>query len=293
MTNEPESTRPTEARPAPTEPALATEPAPTEPAPAAGPSPAEPTPATEPVPVGGRRRARLVPLVSGALALLLVGGGAVAALHVLDGADRDSPTVVMPDSAAGAQATPEATAPATRAGLGGRLLPVPTGYELGPDIGEFGNDETLGAQQAGALLKQGDRGLPADQREKWDHAVDGLKVKGVALRSYSDGTFVTEMRLSQMGNAEAIKNLNDFQRKFMSSLKALRAGPKIGGHANAVCFLLPKDDELKLDAMFCNAYEGDVMVTTYTYAPAPLDTDAAAVLLRKQLDLIKSPGESV
>ncbi|GAA2425621.1 hypothetical protein ACFPFX_01770 [Streptomyces mauvecolor] len=241
-------------------------------------------------PAPARRPRRLLPLVSGAAALLVVAGGGVWAVGALQDAPRTAPTVVWAEPSGAATATPEA---APRAGLGGRLLPLPPGYELGPDIGEFGNDSVLGAAQAVAMLKEGGRGLPAGERERNDKAVDTLKVQGVALRSYTDSHFVTEMRLSQMRNTAAIKDLNAFQSEFAHALKAFRAGPKIDGHANAVCFLLPKADKLKLDAMFCNAYEGDVMVSTYTYAAAPLDTGAAAGLLRKQLDLIKSPGESV
>ncbi|MCT9091165.1 hypothetical protein N4G70_20200 [Streptomyces sp. ASQP_92] len=247
------------------------------------------TESPEPTP---RRRRRLVPFVAGAVALLVVAGGAVWALGKLGDADRTAPTVLQATPSGAATPTPRAAAP-VRAGLGGKLLPLPWDYELGPDIGEFGNDAVFGAQQAVAMLKDGGRHLPADEREKNDKAIDGLKVQGVALRSYTKDGVVTEMRLSQMENTKAIKELNAFQGEFAHALKALRAGPKIAGHANAVCFLLPKDDTVKLDAMFCNAFEGDVMVGTYTYGPAPLDTDAAAKLLGRQLDLIKSPGESV
>ncbi len=252
------------------------------------PAPVEPG-SVEPAP---RRRRRLVPLVAGAVALLLVAGGTVWALAELSDADRTAPTVLQASPGPAATPPPRAAAPA-RTGLGGRLLPLPADYELGPDIGEFGNDSTFGAQQAIAMLKDGGRHLPADEREKNDKAIDGLKVQGVALRSYAKDGVVTEMRLSQMENTKAIRELNSFQGEFAHALKALRAGPKVTGHANAVCFLLPKDDELRLDAMFCNAFEGNVMVGTYTYGPAPLDTEVAAQLLGKQLDLIKSPGESV
>ncbi|MGW8327984.1 hypothetical protein ACWGLE_08805 [Streptomyces sp. NPDC055897] len=279
----------------------------TEPAQPAGPvAPTEPAEPAQPAALVGqvgvvdsagsipssRRPRRLVPLISGAVALLLLAGGGVWAFGVLGDADRSAPTVLVAASTGPATQSPKASA-APLAGLGGKLLPLPPGYQLGPDLGEFANNSVLGAQQATALLKEGDRGLPADQREKHDKAVDGLKIKGVALRSYTDTNFVTEMRLSQMGNTQAIKELNAFQGELTRTLKEFRAGPKIEGHANAICFLLPKDDKVKLDAMFCNAYEGDVMVTTYTYAPAPLDTASAAGLLRKQLDFIKSPGESV
>lgn len=166
-------------------------------------------------------------------------------------------------------------------------------YVPGPDIEEFGNDAVLGAQQAVALMKQGGRGLSADERKESDKAVDRLKVKGIALRSYSDGKAVTEMRLSQMENTQAIKSLHDVQGQLAHALKELRAGPKIDGHPNAACYLLPKRDKVPLDAMVCTAYEGDIMVSAYTYGAAPLDTGAAAGLLREQLDYVKSPGESV
>ncbi|GHB67273.1 hypothetical protein GCM10010331_63980 [Streptomyces xanthochromogenes] len=292
------TTNPAPANPVPTDPAPAN-PVPTNPAPA-NPVPTDPATAkdvpgdsaTTPVsaaPVPARRPRRPVPLVSGAVALLLVAGGGVWAFAALGDADRSAPTVLVGTPGAAASRSPGApVAP----GLRGKLLPLPRGYQLGPDIDEFGNEAAFGAQQATARMKEGDRGLPADRREKYDKAVDGLKIQGAAMRSYTDSNFVTEMWLARLENTKAIKNLTDAQTEVMRASGGLRKGPVIEGHANAVCFLEPKDDTTKLDVMLCNAYEGDVMVTAYTYAPVPLDTAAAAGLLRKQLDFIKSPGES-
>ncbi|MFE9406015.1 hypothetical protein ACFYNY_30405 [Streptomyces sp. NPDC006530] len=249
--------------------------------------------APESVEPAARRRRHLVPLVAGAVALLLVAGGAVWALGKLGDADRTAPTVLQAEPSGAATPSPARPAAPVRAGLGGKLLPLPSGYQLGPDMGEFGNDSMFGAQQATAMLKDGGRHLPSGEREKRDKAIDGLKVQGAALRSYTDEGVVTEMRLSQMANTKALRELNVFQNEFARDLKALRAGPKIEGHPGAACFLPPESDDVKLGAMFCSAVEGDVLVGAYTYGIAPLDTKAVAELLRKQLDFIKSPGESV
>ncbi|MEU3372910.1 hypothetical protein ABZ734_20895 [Streptomyces sp. NPDC006660] len=264
-----------------------------EPVPAVTPEPAEPDGAlTSEAPALARRNGRVVPLVSGAVALLLVAGGAVWGLAKLGEADRNAPTVV--------QAMPKGTpAPAPRAsvsasaGLGDKLLPLPFNYELGPDIGEFGNDTVLDTQRSIALLKEGGRHLPADMRAESDEIIDNLKIKAIAMRSYGEGHFVVEMRLSQMQNMEAVKDMIEVQKETGRDSKALRVGPEIKGHANSVCLLLPERDGMKLDAMYCTAYEGDIMVNAYTYGPAPLDTADAATLLRRQLDLIASPGEPV
>ncbi|WP_406304241.1 hypothetical protein OHA61_20530 [Streptomyces sp. NBC_00885] len=227
------------------------------------------------------------------LALAVVAGGSVLALDRLGEADRTAPTVVWADPKGGAAAgNAKAAQPE---GLAASLLPVPHGYELGPDIGEYGNDVVLNKRQAIAVFKEGARDLPSAQRNKSNKAVDKLKLQGVAMRSYriGDGSLVIETRLAQIQNAGKGRELANFQTEFASALGIFRKGPAIQGYKNARCFLMPKNSKEKLDAMFCSAYQGDVLVSATAYGVKPLNTIEAATMLSKQLDLLKSPGESV
>ncbi|MET7616912.1 hypothetical protein [Streptomyces sp. NPDC005408] len=253
----------------------------------------EPAPEILATPKAPRRISRR--LVAGAcavLALAVVAGGSVWALDRLGDADRTAPTVVWAEPKGGAAGHDKATQPK---GLAASLLPVPDGYELGPDIGEYGNDTVLSKRQAIASFKEGARGLPSAQRTKQNKAIDKLKLQGVAMRSYrvSEGGLVIETRLAQIENAGKGRELAQFQSEFADALGIFRKGPAIQGYKNARCFLMPKDSKEKLDAMFCSAYQGNVLVSATAYGVKPLDTKEAATMLSKQLDHLKSPGEYV
>lgn len=99
--------------------------------------------------------------------------------------------------------------------------------------------------------------------------------------------------LSQMANKATVRNMSRFQSEFMDALDVFRKGPRIEGHKNAKCFLPPKSDDAELEAMYCSAYVGDVLVSATAYAVEPLNTKEVAVLLREQLDRIAEPGEAV
>ncbi|MFD7613448.1 hypothetical protein [Streptomyces sp. NPDC059828] len=239
----------------------------------------------------GKQRGRRVP-VAGAvvvLALAVVAGGTVLALDKLDDADRTAPTVVWAQPSQGA-----VTAPAPR-GLAAKLPPVPHTYSLGPDIDGLGNDVVLGERQAIAHFKEASRGLPSAQRKAHHKAIDKLRLQGLALRSYVSQYhgMVVEMRLAQIENGKDGRALAAFQSEFADALGIFRKGPAIPGFKQAKCFLPPKDSEAKLESMFCSAYEGDVLVSATAYGAKPLDTGAAAELLKEQLDHLKSPGEYV
>ncbi|MCP3821062.1 hypothetical protein NLX86_24090 [Streptomyces sp. A3M-1-3] len=235
---------------------------------------------------------RLLVAVSGVLALGVVAGGGVWALDTLGDADRTATTVVWAEPPQGKDGAAESRKPA---GLGASLLPVAYQYKLGPDIGAHGNDTVLSRKQAVAIFKEGSRGLPSAQRNKRSKAIDKLRLQGLALRSYVslDGGLIVETKLAQIENAKNGRKLAAFQSELADALGIFRKGPAIQGFKNAKCFLMPKVSKAKLDAMFCSAYEGDVLVSMTAYGVKPLDTAAAAELLRRQLDHLNSPGEYV
>ncbi|MER7666035.1 MULTISPECIES: hypothetical protein [unclassified Streptomyces] len=237
-----------------------------------------------------RVRPGLIAAVSGALALAVVAGAGVLAFDRLGDADRTAPTVVWVNP----PQLPEKPA-AEPTGLAAKLPPVPYAYRLGPDVDGLGNNTVLGRKQAVVRFKEGTRGLTPAQRKARDKAIDKLRLQGLAVRSYVslDQGLIVEMQLAQIENAKDGRKLAAFQSEFADALGVLRKGPTVPGFENATCFLTPKSTETKLDAMFCSAYEGDVLVNVYAYGLRPLGTASATELLKLQLEHLESPGESV
>ncbi|MCM2577307.1 hypothetical protein [Streptomyces meridianus] len=249
-----------------------------------------PTPPA-PTPPAPRRRFPARALVA-VLVLGVTGTGVgLTAVRVAD-ADRTAPTVVWKKPRPDKERHGQQHRAGDTAALSDRLLPVPDGFVPGPDIEEFGNDAVLTGRRATAILKDSTRGLPARRRKQHAEAVDELRIQGMAVRSYQSSDSVVEMKVVQLRNTRAVRDLGRFQDTFMKMLDVFRKGPRIEGHRTAHCYLMPKT-KAKLDRMVCNAYEDDLMVNMDAYGARPLDTEEAARLLEKQLDHLTSPGEYV
>lgn len=246
------------------------------------------------------RRGRRVAAVTGSLLLAGAVAAAVAVTAVrVDGADRDpgAPTWKLPE----AVAEGERSAPAQ--GLAGMLLPYGEDGRLrGPDVAEFGADAQLSGARATALQKESLRGLPRAQRKRLEKEVDRQRITGMAIRSYASGSasiyqseeiYTARIVLARMENRAAVRDLARTRTRALDSVDALRKGPKVQGHKDAACFLLPKDEDRVLDGMFCSAYAGNVLVTVTVDGVAPIDTASVAEMLREQLDRIDEPGKAV
>jgi hypothetical protein len=240
-----------------------------------------------------RRRRFPVGIVATAVSLALVAGAGAWGRSVLKDADRTAPTTIWAEPAE----HPELDFPPLEpTGLAAQLLPVPRFWVLGPDVDEHGNDSVIGAQRAVALLKQGSRGLPGAQRKQHDKAVEKLRIKGLAMRSYrpsSGSEYLVETRLTQLENTKAVGDLAAFRKSVADALGVFRKGPRVEGHPKARCHLMPEAEDIDLDGMMCTGHVGEVLVTTYAYGTKPLPTRTIADMVRDQLDHIASPGESV
>ncbi|WP_445526882.1 hypothetical protein [Streptomyces cyslabdanicus] len=273
------------------------------PAPSVEPEPAAPSPGPQPEAAVKPARRRRVGLVAGCVVLLaaLVGGTGFTVVTVRD-ADHDpgAPVWRLPEPVADGH-QPEAT------GLKAMLLPYGTnGYGRGPDLGEYGADAELSGAQATALRKEPLSVLPRSQRLLVEKQVDKQHITGMVMRSYlslespgsssdeeADTAFGVEIVLSRMENRGTVRSVAATQQEFLTAMKVFRAGPRIEGHPNARCFLLPTESRVRLERMICSAYEGDVLVSATAYGVKPLDKKSVARLLRDQLDRIKDPGKAV
>ncbi|MEV0227452.1 hypothetical protein [Streptomyces sp. NPDC050704] len=256
------------------------------------------------------RRGRIAAVAGAALLLVAVIGGAGYTAVAVNGADRDpgKPTWTFPKAnAKDAKGGKDGKGTEEEAGgLQAVLLPYGTnGYARGPDMAEFGSDAVLSGRQATAIRKESVKDLPRSQRRQLEKEIDKQRIKGMVMRSYlstpgatdstlyADEAFTIEIVLSRMESRRAVRDISTYQRAFLDLLDVFRKGPKIEGHKNAECFLPPTDEEEKLDAMYCSAYEGDVLVSATVYGAKKLDEDAVAMFLRDQLDRITDPGEAV
>ncbi|MFI6944257.1 hypothetical protein ACIBI4_33800 [Streptomyces sp. NPDC050418] len=179
--------------------------------------------------------------------------------------------------------------------LAKKLLPVPGGYRLGPDLDEYGNDSSRSGKQATADLKASGRGLTGKQRREFNQRVEKFGVQGVAGRSYVDGQtgLVVEVTLMQAKDRKSLRELQTLMTELLKFAPGVKKGPRIEGHASAKCSLVPGTKDQPIDDLYCSAQVDGIFVNVFAYAPKPLGKSDAAALVKKQLDHIKSPGEYV
>ncbi|MFE1380360.1 hypothetical protein ACFW6S_15605 [Streptomyces sp. NPDC058740] len=251
---------------------------------------------------GARRKRRLFPYVlTGVLVLGVAGAGTYTGITV-SAAERHAPTIAWEKPReAGKDPVGDLRRGRASTPLSKLLLPVPGDYSLGPDIDRYGNDGELGATDAVALLKQQGKGLSGKKRREYDRRVEKLGVQGIAVRSYAsiDSDLVIEVQVIRMKDKRFVTELHELRSEF-AGLLHLGKGPKVEGHANASCFVLPRDEEededereYGLEGLTCSAYDSEYFVSVVGYGGPSLDKSAVAELLQQQLDHIESPGEYV
>ncbi|MET9553539.1 hypothetical protein [Streptomyces sp. NPDC006645] len=234
---------------------------------------------------------RVVAGVSAVLALAVAVGGGIWAVGKAGEADRTAPTRAWPASDK-KPATDEK--PLVPVGVGAMLLPVPDGYQPGPDIVPLGNDDVLDAARTAQHAGEAVRGLEAGERDRVAKALKKLTFTGGARRSYTaaDSRFVVELHLARVAEAGADRALSRFRSDTGNILGGLREGPPVKANGDADCYLLPDAEGRKLDAMLCGAYVHDVLITAYAYGAEKLDTEEVARVVAAQLNHVVSPEAS-
>ncbi|MFE4058316.1 hypothetical protein ACFXP3_18840 [Streptomyces sp. NPDC059096] len=234
-------------------------------------------------------------------ALLVVGalgGGFAFVRATVDGADRSAPTRVWAE-----HRTKPAKDPAGPVGRGRadteltrKLLPVPPGYVLGPDIGVYGNDVELTAARSTEMMKATADGYdaPAAVRRQVDKEIDLMGMEGVALRSYTfpGNALTVDVSLIEVKDADAARRwYEDGSRRSDGESE----GPVIEGRKNSSCSVQTEESDGDgtpgIGTMTCLAYEGDLIVIVVAQG-MPLNRSTVAELVKDQLDRIASPGEN-
>ncbi|MFE3829452.1 hypothetical protein [Streptomyces sp. NPDC059092] len=233
-------------------------------------------------------------LVAGAL-----GGGFAFIRATVDGADRNAPTTVWAESRAKPAKDPAGPIGRGRADtdLTRKLLPVPPGYVLGPDIGAYGNDAELTAGQSTEMMKAtaDDYDAPAAVRRQVNKEIDRMGMEGVALRSYTfpGGALTVDVSLI------AVKDAYGARRWYEDGSQRSdgeREGPVIEGRKNSSCSVETEESESEgtpdIGTMTCLAYEGDLLAIVVAQG-MPLNQSTVAELVKDQLDRIAAPGGNV
>ncbi|MFD9301581.1 hypothetical protein ACFWCB_02595 [Streptomyces sp. NPDC060048] len=256
-----------------------------------------PVPDTTPEPArpGRTVNRKKAGLIATALTVAVLAGGGVWASSVIGEADRTAPTAYwVPAGGQLPKAGEAGEVPSNT--LTGKLLPVPSGYSLGPDLDVQGNNFFVSGEKALEGLKEARPGLSGSERKKRDDMLTGLKLKGLAGRGYTgrQGDLVVEVRIMQ-ADPKTLGTFSEVSKKLLEFAGDGREAPKVDGFPDAKCSLLGVGEEKKemIDSLYCVAVEGDVMVNFRAYGRMPFPTSDAVGFFKDQMSHLKTPGESV
>ena len=233
--------------------------------------------------------------VVGALASVAIGVGVGA--YVVSGRNTDHARQISALQAADAAQLAKLRAP-VHAGVRSDgshygslftfLLPTPSGWSLGPDVGVIGNNDYVGAAQINKDLQNSLLNVPKSDLSSTQSTLTNLHLQGIAVRSMLNpsASFQLDVQLLQLDPKQASAD----QRSLSVLVDGLgwRQGASVPGYAAAACVLPPGLGSDTLDAMLCVASVGDVEVMVQAEGAVPLDQNTTVQMLVQQLNRLKS-----
>ncbi len=257
---------------------------------------AEPSAPAEPARVVGRRPGPAMRAGAAVVAAALLGVG--IGVGIIKVEYDDAAPVAAPAAGAtpGASASPSFGAKSNGSHFGSMrdlLVPVPSGYKLGPDSGAYGNDTELTADQRTAWTEDAVRGYPQKLQDAIRNEWQQYPLKGAGVRSLAvdSDDFTATIWLLQY-HQDAVKADNAWVGALSSDSGLFRIGPDVPGHSEAHCYLPFAEPGAKIDRMICSAAEGDLRVEMRVEGVAPLPKDKAVTIFNQQLDRLARPGAS-
>ncbi|MDH6141469.1 hypothetical protein P3T35_003488 [Kitasatospora sp. GP30] len=250
-------------------------------------------PGESPTPSGKRRALRAGAAVAAAVLLGVgIGVGIIKSQYRQTSATPAAHTPAAAPSPGAARPSYGAQSDGTHFGaMRDLLLPVPTGFALGPDDGVYGDDTELTKDQIDGYLDDRVAELPKDQRDKVKAALQAQGHRTAGVRSYrsSDGALVATVWLDRF-DKQAVEAANAFDAAMGSDSGLFRQGPAVPGHQQAACFLPPLRPSNPIDELDCTAGVGDMLVTMHVEGVAPLPKSEAVSIFRQQLERLAIPG---
>ncbi|HEV2640449.1 MAG TPA: hypothetical protein VGX23_35275 [Actinocrinis sp.] len=169
------------------------------------------------------------------------------------------------------------------------LMPIPSGYVLGPGIADYGDNSYLTQSQIKSDFDGLLGGQPQSDLSSAKGSLADVTIKAVAVRTFANpsDSLVVEVELIQSDVQNAAKNTAAFEAT-ISDADIFRVGPSVPGYSQAKCSLPPGLGSDTIDSMICLASSGDIEVRVNAYGNAPLDTDSITQLVAQQLGLLKT-----
>ncbi len=272
-----------------------TVPSPTKPAvePDAEPAPAAPELAEQEAPAPAKPRRTVLKAVAAVVAAALVGVGIGEAIIKVHYSDEPAPAAAAPaaPSASPTQAWGAKSNGNHFGSLRDLMLPVPSGWRLGPDYKSIGNDHEIRDTDLDKVLKETLADVPEKYRKDAENALSSLHIQGIGARTLAstDNSTMVTLVLSQY-NQQAVAAENNSYGKWYTDNELYRVGPGVAGHAEAHCALPMLKAGDQLDYLQCYAGVGDLLVQLEVAGTAPLDQNKVIDLFRQQLDRLAIPG---
>jgi hypothetical protein len=182
------------------------------------------------------------------------------------------------------------------------LLPMPSGYEQGPDVGYYGNDGAITPQQIATTSNEAVRefgamlGLPNSLINKnlltpsqVAELVRGAVVSYAADNDNLDVSIVLEQFARPSYASESGQNRQQMVAEFSKLFG--RSTFVVPGFPHARCGH-PMPVMKKLDELQCFAISGDVVTNFDAEGVAPISQQDMTTLVAKQLKLLQAGGET-
>ncbi|MFJ5926809.1 hypothetical protein ACIQF6_29870 [Kitasatospora sp. NPDC092948] len=230
--------------------------------------------------------------VAAVVAAALVGVGIGEVIIKVHYKDSPAPVAAVPAPSASASEPWGAKSNGNHFGsMRDLLLPVPSGWRLGPDYKSIGNDNEIRDEDLATALQEIVADIPEKYRKDAEGVLSSLHLQAIGARSLvaSDNRSMVTLVLSQF-NQQAVAAENNSYGKWYTDNELYRLGPGVPGHPEAHCALPTLKAGDQLDYFQCYAGVGDLLVQMEVAEVAPLDQGTVVDLFRQQLERLATPG---
>lgn len=233
--------------------------------------------------------------VVGALASVAVGAG--VGTYVVHGRDTNRTNQISAIKAADASRLSTLRTPVTAGvrsdgshygSLFAYLLPMPTGWTPGPDVGELGDNNYVGASQLNTDLQNSLLNVPKSDMSSTKSTLTDLHLQGLAVRSMLNSDDSLELSFSLLQLDPKLASSDQKSLSILVDGLGWRQGASIPGYPSADCVLPPELGSDTVDSMTCVASYGDVEVIVQAEGTTPLNQNTAVQLAAQQLNRLKA-----
>ena len=233
--------------------------------------------------------------VVGTLASIAVGAGVGA--YVVHGRDTTHTNQISAIKAADAAQLAKLRTPVTAGvrsdgthygSLFAYLLPMPSGWTPGPDIGVVGNDDYVSGSQLNTELQNSLLDVPKSDMSSTDSTLTDLHLQGLAVRSMLNTGNTLQLDFSLLQLDPTLASADQKSLALLVDGFGWRQGASVPGYPSATCVLPPGLGSYTVDSMTCIASYGDVEVIVQAEGTTPLNQTTTVQMTAQQLNLLKS-----